>query len=133
MSWVDWKEAYRVGDASIDADHQYLFKLINEFHDSFRQKKDRRELLRVLNNLVAYAEGHFRREELIMAAHGYPLLDAHLVLHEELYDAIYALNERLLEGSDPAENETIAFLRTWLSDHILQHDLAFAEYVRSGK
>lgn len=133
MSWIVWRPEYKVGDPMIDQDHQNLFKLINEFHDTFHRHKTRQELLQVLNNLVAYAEEHFQREEFTMAAHGYPQLEEHQQLHEQLYDRIYALNELLLDDQRPAEDETIAFLKNWLTDHILQHDFAFAAFVRKNK
>lgn len=132
MSWVVWRKEYKVGVPLIDQDHQNLFELINAFHDSFEQRRTQQELLQVLNNLVTYAEEHFQREEFTMAAHGYPLLEEHQQLHEQLYDRIYVLNERLQNDPRPAEEETIVFLKDWLTDHILQHDFAFAEFVRKG-
>jgi len=130
MSWISWKDAYRTGEEAIDRDHKTLFKLINEFHDAFQESRRRRDLLRILNQLVTYAEGHFQREEAIMAAHHYPELESHQQLHEQLYDTIYALNERLQNDPQPLEREAIAFLKNWLGDHILHYDLAFAEFVR---
>lgn len=130
MSWILWREEYRVGDAAIDQDHQTLFGLISSFHEAVQYGSAPNEVLRVLNELVTYAEGHFQREERIMAAHGYPLLEAHHHLHEKLYGSIYVLQTQLEKDPAAAKLQTIAFLKTWLTDHILQHDLAFAEFVR---
>ncbi|MBS1196849.1 MAG: hemerythrin-like metal-binding protein [Proteobacteria bacterium] len=133
MSWIAWKEEYRVGNEIIDHDHQALFKLINAFYDAFQESKLRRELLHILNELVAYSEEHFQREELIMAAHNYPGLEEHHHLHEKLYETIYALNSRLHKDPRPLERETIAFLKNWLTDHILLHDLALGEFINKEK
>lgn len=133
MSWVVWREEYRIGEAMIDQDHKNLFKLINEFHDTFQERKVRSELVRVLNNLVAYAEEHFQREEFIMAAHGFPLQEEHHARHEQLYATIYVLNEKLQNSAQLPERDAIAFLKDWLADHILQHDLAFAEFLKKQR
>ena len=133
MSWIAWKEGYRVGNETIDRDHQALFKIINDFYDAFQESKMRRELLHILNELVTYSEGHFQREELIMAAHNYPLQEDHHHLHEKLYDTIYALNERLQNDPRPLEREAIAFLKNWLTDHILLHDLALGEFIKKSQ
>ncbi len=130
MSWIYWTDEYRVGDERIDRDHKALFEHINAFYDAFQESRRRRDLLAILNHLVSYAEDHFQREEEIMAVHHYPDLESHRQLHEQLYDTIYALNERLQNDPRPLEREAIAFLKNWLGDHILHYDLAFAEFVK---
>jgi len=130
MSWISWKEDYLIGVETLDNDHKTLFGLINEFHDAFQQSRQRRDLVNILNRLVAYAEEHFDREEAAMKSHDYPETDNHHLLHEELFDTIFALNTRIETDSLPLDREIIAFLKHWLSSHILEHDLQFAYFIR---
>ncbi len=129
MPFLSWRMKYRVGVDQIDEEHRYLFALINEFHDGHLGGAQRHALQRILNRLVQYAETHFRHEEAIMQAEGYPIYAAHCKLHEELYLTIYRLSEDLASGSLRVDMDTVRFIRSWLVSHIAQHDLQFAGYL----
>jgi len=129
VPFLSWGEKYRVGVDCIDQEHQYLFDLINEFHDLHLHRAQRHALARVLNRLVQYAEEHFRHEEAIMEKAGYPAYTAHCGLHEQLYLTIYRLSDELAAGSLRADMDTVRFIRSWLVNHIAQHDLQFAGYL----
>jgi hemerythrin len=133
MSLVRWDDKYVVGNEVIDRDHKALFAMINEFYDAFQENGRRRDLVSILMRLVSYAERHFQREEAIMAANGYPALDDHHVFHTKLYETIYQLNERLETDPSPLDRHAIAFLKDWLSEHILQEDLKLGEFLRQPK
>jgi hemerythrin len=130
MSLVRWDDKYIVGNEVIDRDHKALFVLINDFYDAFQESNRRRDIGLVLMALVKYAEQHFRREEAIMAVNGYPAKDDHHEFHTKLYESIYQINERLASDPAPLDRQTIAFLKDWLSDHILVEDLKFSEFLR---
>lgn len=129
MAFLSWREQYRVGVTRIDEEHRYLFDLINAFHDEHRGAADGSALGKILNQLVQYAEQHFRHEEAIMKKNKYPAYTEHCALHEELYFTIFRLSEQLGAGSLRVDIETVRFIRSWLVDHIIQHDLQFADYM----
>ncbi len=129
MALLNWNSNYSVGDARIDADHRHLFDLINEFHYVFLQNHDRKEIARVLNNLVKYCEEHFQREERLMSEHGYPGLAEHQTIHAELFETLFTLQSKFEDGSVKMEKETIEFLRHWLIDHIADHDMKFGRFL----
>ena len=122
MALLTWKPDYSVGDTEIDSDHRYLFDLINSFHDAFTRNRSRREILRLFNRLVSYSEEHFQREEKMMASRGHPGLEQHRNSHARLFGAIFDLQEKLETGSVRIERDTVEFLRTWLTDHIVGND-----------
>ena len=72
MALLNWKADYCTGNAKIDDDHCNLFERINDFHFAWQSSRDRKDIARVLNRLVEYAEEHFAREEEIMRASCYP-------------------------------------------------------------
>jgi hemerythrin-like metal-binding protein len=129
MALLNWNRGYLIGNAQIDSDHQHLFDLINSFHYAFIQNRDRLGILRILNGLVQYAEEHFQREEAMMADRGYPELEAHQQIHAGLFETIFQLQTKLEEASVKMEKETVDFLRHWLTDHIAEHDTAFARFL----
>ncbi len=129
MALLNWKPDYLLGNVPIDSDHRHLFDLINSFHYAFIQNRERKEILRLLNSLVKYSEEHFQREEKMMADHGYPGLERHRDIHAGLFETIFVLQARLEEASIKMEKETIAFLGTWLTDHIAEEDRAFGRFL----
>lgn len=130
MTFLSWRSDYQVGNSQIDAEHQQLFKLINEFHDQCARGNARRHLLPVLNSLVAYAEEHFQHEEAMMLEARYPRLARQQAMHENLYSTIYALNEKLSQEDTEVDMEASKFLKNWLLDHILVEDMDFGDFLR---
>ncbi|MFC1744793.1 hypothetical protein ACFL35_12455, partial [Candidatus Riflebacteria bacterium] len=63
MALLQWDELYSVAVEDLDEQHKFLFKLINDFHDSIEKKPDRELELDTLNILVDYAVNHFASEE----------------------------------------------------------------------
>lgn len=131
MTMLSWRDDYRIGVREIDAEHKYLFDLINAVHDAHTAGDGRRNALSALTRLVAYAEQHFTREEALMNAHAYPKLDDHRQLHEDLFSSIFDLNEKLQSGVKQVDAEVLRFLKNWLVDHILHSDMDFGAFVES--
>jgi len=130
MIFLSWRDEYRVGIAQIDAEHQYLFKLVNEFHDEQARGGKSQEVLQVLNRLVAYAEEHFQHEEALMRSIGYPRLARQQDLHEKLFSSIFALNEKLSRSSVKVDAETLRFLKDWLVEHIVKEDTDIGDFMK---
>jgi hemerythrin len=130
MIFLSWRDEYLVGIAPIDAEHQYLFKLINNFHDEHVGGGKSQEVLQVLNRLVAYAEEHFQHEEALMQSIGYPGLARQQELHEKLFSSIFTLNEKLSQSSIKVDSETLRFLKDWLVEHIVKEDTHIGDFMK---
>lgn len=130
MIFLGWRDEYRVGVSQIDTEHQYLFGLVNEFHDSNAGGDSREEVLRILSRLVAYAEEHFQHEEALMERVGYPRLPRHHELHQKLYSSIFAINEKLTSPTVRVNAETLRFLKDWLVDHVVREDADIGVFMR---
>lgn len=129
MAILSWNEQYLIGQATIDEEHKMLFRLINDFHSHWMEKRDRQDIARVLNRLIQYGEQHFRDEERIMAEEGYPKLAEHRAIHEKLVDEIFKLNEELADKSQLLERDMTKFLKQWLVDHIVYNDYEFRNFL----
>lgn len=129
MTFLSWNDDYLIGDATIDTEHRELFRLINEFHSRWQAGRERREIALVLTQLVRYAEEHFQHEEALMAAAGYPLLDEHRRVHEELVESIFVLHEEYVKQEGNIELKTMKFVRNWLVEHIVHNDYLFRDYL----
>jgi hemerythrin len=129
MALVRWEDRYLLGQEQIDSEHRSLFTLINEFYDAYMDDHDRSRVVVLFNRLVDYAQKHFTHEEQLMLESGYADLDAHRLHHERLFEQIFRLNERLQNRAVNPEHDTVKFLRTWLSDHIIHEDLVFGAHL----
>jgi len=133
MALLSWSTQYLIGDDVIDAEHKELFRLINDFHSHWVEAHARQDIARVLNQLVVYAEMHFRHEEKIMAGAGYPKLVEHQHVHESLIETIFQLQKSYEEGSLRLEMDTMKFVKSWLIEHILQNDYLFRDFLARTK
>lgn len=129
MALLSWSKQYLIGDDLIDAEHEELFRLINDFHSRWSAAHNRQEIAKVFNQLVVYAEFHFRHEEQIMSDAGYPKLAEHQQIHEDMIDTIFRLQKSYEEASLRLEMETMKFVKSWLIEHILENDYLFRDFL----
>jgi hemerythrin len=128
MTFLSWRTDYGVDFPQIDSEHQNLFDLINEFHDKCASGDPHPDSANVLNKLVAYAEEHFKHEEVLMEANAYPRLEHHREQHAVLFTAIFKLHERFAANPSALDAGTRNFLQHWLLDHILKDDMDFRDF-----
>ncbi len=130
MTFLSWRSDYEIGVAQIDTEHRSLLNLINAFHEKSVQGAGQSEMAQLLNRLVSYAEEHFQHEEKVMSDNDYPRLDQQREQHVKLVTSIFAINERFATQPAKASTETLQFVKSWLLDHIIQHDMDIGDFLR---
>lgn len=134
MALLSWSKQYLIGNDAIDSEHEELFRLLNNFHSRWIEVHARQDIAKVFNQLIVYAEMHFRHEEQIMAAADYPQLADHQKIHESMIDTIFRLQQSYEEESLRLEMDTMKFVKSWLVEHILENDYLFRDFLlRKGK
>ena len=133
MALLSWSKQYLIGNEIIDAEHEELFNLINNFHTAWVKAHNRQDIARILNQLITYAQMHFQDEERIMAEAGYPALAQHQQIHEAMIDTIFQLQQSYEEGNLHLEMDTMKFVKTWMVGHILENDYAFRDFLARKK
>ena len=130
MAAIRWTGAMSVGVDRLDRDHQTLLELINRIAAADEGPATRNRVIpEVLVTLTAYTVFHFKREEQVMAAIGYPELDVHRDEHWALTREVNLLQRRFSQNPDAISREEIlGFLTDWLSHHILLQDMAYKPY-----
>lgn len=128
---IEWDDSWRVGNATIDYDHQMLVNITNQlWHVKQSPPVDRKMVSRILDQLIDYVKRHFTREEAIFMSSEYPEKKAHRAMHMELtrvvedIATVFAREPELLDL-----DEVMDFLRRWLMDHILRHDMGYRAFV----
>lgn len=130
MALLAWSEAFGVGNAMLDSDHRILINLLNQLHDAAETGQSREVVGTVICVLVEYVEHHFRREEGLMEAAGYPELAAHRAAHRALEDKARALRDRWKAGDRSVlDQEVLDVLKKWLTEHILGADKSYQPWI----
>jgi hemerythrin-like metal-binding protein len=125
-----WKDAYSVRVPRIDTQHKGLVALINELHAAMLEGRAKQAMFHIVDELVDYTVQHFAFEESMLRQRAYPALAEHQLLHKKLASQVYELRDKLRAGKITVTIETMHFLKSWLSDHILSADMAYARELK---
>lgn len=127
---VGWSQDLEIGVPEIDADHRLLIDLIGQVETVAGGSEAIHVLGSLLDSLSDYVDYHFRREERMQEAVGYPGLDLHRSQHEVLRREVGDLLDHYRDrpqSIDPIE--LAGFLRRWLIKHITKQDMAYKPFV----
>ena len=132
MAMIQWTQELSVGVESIDTDHKLLISMLNQLDDAITAGEAEDVVSSVLNALLDYTDYHFRREETLMLACGYPDAEAHMHTHERLRAQVVGIRDRFLRNPESIrEREVLAFLKNWLTAHIMGRDKLYEPFMAS--
>lgn len=125
---IIWNSSFETGIRQVDLQHQELIELINELGAAHASGQDAVALKNILPRLTAYALFHFNEEEAIAAcvASGTAHEEQHLAEHRNFAAKIAGLKFDQPEDTSQAVADLVAFLQTWLIEHIMQTDKQLA-------
>jgi hemerythrin len=120
---LQWREQLSVGNNLIDADHQRLIEIIGRAEASL-QSRDRSALFQVLDELAQYGEQHFRREEALANAVGYPKVEPLHGSHEQLLADLSLFKSQIGDTlTEDVAGHIASFLHDWFINHVIKEDL----------
>ena len=126
-SW-HWTPSLSVGVSAIDDDHKRLFQLFNEARLAAEAGTSNSSLLNGLaQELVLYTESHFKREEAIMAASGYPCCEEHREVHHGFMEHVQAMLDKTIK-EDGSIAEFVFLLKELFLTHIKENDQEIGRY-----
>ena len=123
-----WEEKYSVGDPVIDEQHKGLFAIGN----SLPETANADDIKPLIMRLFKYTREHFLAEEQMMQRIGFPLLDEHRMLHEDLITKLNETSAQPLD-TDDAVNGFKKFVFEWLTDHIMVQDKKYFQFSQRQK
>ncbi len=132
MAYALWCDMFSIKVPFIDNQHKKLLNIANDFHKARNENRGKESLFEILNSLIRYAEQHFRDEERLMEAAGYPPDDIkeHKRIHEQLINDIFRLHQDFSQSAEKTVYEMEMFLNSWLIQHILITDKKLELYCR---
>lgn len=132
MALIKWRDCYSVGVEKFDKQHKVLIEILNDIFIIVREKQSVDHLGPVLYKLVQYTQEHFRDEEEAMAAVNFPKLDEHKAIHGKLLNEVTTYQRRLEANDEKLIPEFYQFVREWLLTHILEDDMKYKLFLRTG-
>jgi hemerythrin-like metal-binding protein len=135
MEAFPWLENYEIGITHIDQQHKSLFEIANRFSNACLGEGNQEHILSVFNELIRYAELHFRDEESIMEQLQIKPeeVEEHKVSHENLVKEVFAVHEEFSKNGLSAIGDIRGFIQRWLIFHVLSMDKKINEYAAGTK
>lgn len=127
-----WRKGYECGHPIIDAQHRGLFETGNLLFDGILTNQSKRQVERLLDELIGDVKHHFETEESILAAGNRGAAEAHKEVHRQLLEKADTLIKQYIEGK-VAAGELIYFV---VYDVVAQHiakDVDWFPHVKSGR
>jgi hemerythrin len=128
---TSWKDRFAVGHPLIDAQHRAFFDSIDDVMDALEGDASRDAVLTFYGSFLEDLALHFRDEEALLYAVGYPQADKHAQEHSALMNSVTAVETMLLTGDNAADLRfIIRALMSSLVEHLVSEDLRYKEWVR---
>lgn len=130
MSVPQWTPDLSVGHDVLDEHHRTLFELLTELTTGRIAGYDETWARSIGDRLTAYVDYHFREEEALLEAAGFPFLQFHRGSHQAIAMRMRALLDGL--GQRPLAGvltDVQDFLADWLSHHIEIEDFEYKPYL----
>jgi len=120
----------KVGEQTIDAEHDLQMQLLDSLTMALEKGGDFSPTKYVLEQFIEFSDMHFLSEQLVMRLHAYPAYETHLEEHTRLMKKVREIRETVFHGEKLPSIQLIRELRDWLLTHIATEDAAFGEYLR---
>ena len=81
--------------AEIDRQHRELVNMLNRLNDAVKNHESRNDIYRLIDEVISYTRLHFATEEQLMVQSGFPEIESHKRMHEELIKDTLHLKDKL--------------------------------------
>ncbi len=126
---IDRNQELRVGIPAIDAEHQALLDICDQFRAAVEADQPASGLEAILASMINHARDHFTAEERVLDRVGYPALATHKAEHRRLMAHAESLRSHWGEVDRDHVREAAEYLRSWLLDHIRTEDRSFRTFL----
>lgn len=134
MALMTWLPTYSVDLPPIDAQHKYLFELLNHLHEEIVVKKSNHAVIgETLDRLIQYTKTHFQLEERFLESMQYPEVARHKAKHEALTRHVIELQRDFAAGKTTVAAELMNFMRDWLTNHTIKTDKRYSAFLKGER
>lgn len=129
---IAWREDLNIGVPVVDAQHQQMVRVLNDFLTACAQQQGKKKIMETLDFLLNYTVTHFRDEEQLMLDCRYPDYESHKQEHERFIQDVMIIKQQV-ETQGITVLTTIKINRTlvdWLINHIQKNDQLIGDFLK---
>lgn len=131
MAFFEWDSALDVGVNAMNEQHKVLIRMMDKLYTDSNSNATKQQLISNVDELFAFVIKHFKEEEAFMSSIGFPNLEAHKRLHQNLLNDLKKLSDDFKQSSEEKiSSEFIIFLKFWLSTHIMGIDHKYGVFAK---
>jgi len=135
---IEWNDSLLTGVAEIDQQHRILVDSINEANIRLMEDHEIALIEQITKDLLSYAIYHFETEEDLMQQYGYEAASAdeasmHQKQHREFSSTVITVRDGLRDGKTISREDLLAFLNSWLVNHIMHTDQHLGAFIRQKR
>ena len=131
MEPVQWSEKFSAGVRELDQQHQQLIKLLNLLISTQGTINTGSETISdTLMAMTRYAQAHFKAEERLMEAYGFPGLEEQKIQHRDFRIKTVSFSTATYYGVDRIPDDLLEYLVNWWVHHILEDDMAYRSFFK---
>ncbi len=128
-----WNIEYQLKNQLLDEEHEQLFNIALKSLN-YHGTNIKTHVKITVNELYEYMKTHFNHEEEYLVQIGYPLLEEHRAIHENIIEQMNAFIKKLPTLSIiNFEKKLIEYMDIWLINHILYEDRKIISFVQSNQ
>ena len=129
---IEWSDELSMSNLQIDAEHKHFFALVNKLNRAINNRRDKAEIVHIMNLVLEDAVAHFAHEERLLAELGYPRAQEHAQLHAELVNTFRQSLEKIQRTEfSRVWIYTGLAIKTRLVEHVLIEDTRYIAYLRT--
>jgi hemerythrin-like metal-binding protein len=125
---IQWSDELHLGHDAIDDHHRKMVDAANLLYAAHHAGA-REEILSHLHALIATSAEHFVFEEDLMTRMNYPKALVHTEHHGEVLAELNRFFDRAIAQNLRDTDKVLAFLRDWLTNHLLTFDRDFVQFM----
>ena len=135
---IKWSDRYSVSHSDLDQQHQKLIQLINVLGVSIDQSRGNEYVIKVIAELMKYAEDHFQKEEQLLKDADYPNYTEHANEHIRFRNKVAKYSREMKQDLSPGDNKAfqgtvLNFMKEWLISHIMSSDKKYVPFLKTYK
>ncbi|MFO1414189.1 MAG: bacteriohemerythrin [Burkholderiales bacterium] len=133
MAAIEWSSRLALGHPDIDTQHRKLVDLINKLDAAIKAGKGAQAATEAMSELRLYTIKHFRDEERLQAAAGYPEMSGHKAFHAEFVARVQQFEADCQAGRLGVAHAAMTYLSDWLAKHILKEDRKLVTFLNAKR
>ncbi|MBF0571432.1 MAG: hemerythrin family protein [Candidatus Omnitrophica bacterium] len=130
MPKLVWGSQMSVHIKVIDAQHQEILEALNVLDNAVQLGCEKGVLTSTFEALVKYVGAHFSTEEILMIRFSYPGYEMHTKEHRNCTSKVLEFWEEFNSGNKALPQELVAFLSSWLDNHMVNMDQQYSLYFK---